>query len=168
MAQLFQEMGGEIRLNAAVQNIQIMNKRATGVRLRDGSIQQADIVISDVDTLTTYRELIDSDRTKYESVRLAQERTPGMSAFVYFIGTKEILPERISLAGTNILFPENYEAYLDDVFRWGTLPDDPLIWFRIPTKTLPDQAPAGNESIIAIVPVPNTLGGSVLDRKSVV
>ena len=73
MAQLFQEMGGEIRLNAAVQNIQIMNKRATGVRLRDGSIQQADIVISDVDTLTTYRELIDSDRTKYESVRLAQE-----------------------------------------------------------------------------------------------
>ncbi len=161
MAQLFQEMGGEIRLNAAVQNIQIMNKRATGVRLRDGSIQQADIVISDVDTLTTYRELIDSDRTKYESVRLAQERTPGMSAFVYFIGTKEILPERISLAGTNILFPENYEAYLDDVFRWGTLPDDPLIWFRIPTKTLPDQAPAGNESIIAIVPVPNTLGGRV-------
>ncbi len=161
LTQLLREMGGELNLNVAVQNIQIFNHRATGVRLQDGSIQQADVVISGVDSIATYRDLIDSDRTKYESVKTAKERIPGISAFIYFIGLNEILPERISLAGTNILFPERYEDYLDDLFRWQTLPADPLVWFRIPTKTLPDQAPPGHESIIAIVPVPNTIGGRI-------
>ncbi len=161
LVQLLKEMGGEIQFNVAVQNVQIQNKRATGVRLEDGSIRQADVVISDADALTTHYQLIDSDRTKYESVKEAQNLRPGMSAFIYSIGFKGILPERIPLAGTNILFPNHYEDYLDDVFKWGTLPADPLIWFRIPTKTLPDQAPPDHESIIAIVPVPNTLNGQV-------
>lgn len=166
LVQLFVEMGGELNLNVPVHDVQIHHytiggNHATGVRLRDGSIQQADVVISDVEALNTFRYMIDSDKTEYQAVKQALEHEPGLSAFVYFIGMNEILQERIPLAGTNILFPNDYESFLDDVFVRKTLPEDPLILFHIPVKTLPEQAPPNHESIMAIVPVSNTINSRV-------
>src|SRR5688572_32832571 len=45
MGQLFDEIGGKIQLNAEVDEILIENKRATGIRLKDGTIHRADNIV---------------------------------------------------------------------------------------------------------------------------
>ncbi len=152
---LFVESGGEIIYNAEVQEIQIFNKTVAGVRLNDGSVQQADIVISDVDAAATYLNLIDSDRTRYRVVEQSKMRKPGFGMFVYHLGTRCILGESTPLAPFNILFPQDYDRFLDELFLQKSLSEDPLVFLRIPSKVHDTVAPEGCEALTAMVPVPN-------------
>ncbi|HQN62923.1 MAG TPA: phytoene desaturase family protein [Flexilinea sp.] len=155
IVRLFRESGGEIFYGTEVSEIQIFNHTVSGVRLKDGRIQQADLVISDADAAATYRYLIDSDRTRYDSVNQAKTKISGISAFVYHLGTRCILQERAPLAPLNILFPEDYDRFLNELFDQKTLSDHPLLILRMASKIIPDNAPFGCEALSVIVPVPN-------------
>ena len=50
--------GGHIRTNAEVSRILVEDRRVTGVRLADGEILSAPVVISDADIIKTYTELV--------------------------------------------------------------------------------------------------------------
>ncbi|MFC8935246.1 phytoene desaturase family protein [Rhodococcus sp. NPDC057135] len=57
-AEVITSHGGHIRTNAEVSRIVIEDRRVTGVHLADGEILTAPIVISDVDIIKTYTELV--------------------------------------------------------------------------------------------------------------
>ncbi|HEY9610236.1 phytoene desaturase family protein, partial [Allocoleopsis sp.] len=68
LVRLFQELGGELRLNTEVAEILIegKTKRATGVALKDGELLQADAVVSNADVALTYLNLVPAQfRRKY-------------------------------------------------------------------------------------------------------
>lgn len=159
LVRLFTECGGEIQYNSTVETVQVFNQRATGVQLVDGSIHQADIIISDVDAATTYRKLIDSDRFLFSTVRKARNKKIGSSVFVYHMGLREPLQESYPLAPFNIIFPEVLNDMCDQIFKRQIPPIDPLIFLCFPSKIDSTAAPDGNESITAIVPVPNLENG---------
>lgn len=69
MAARFREMGGVLHTSASVSEIVIDKKRATGIRLADGSFVSADHVISAVDTDLLFGKLIDR---KYMPAALAK------------------------------------------------------------------------------------------------
>lgn len=152
---LFMESGGEILYNAKVTEIQIFNRTVSGVRLNDGSIHQADIVVSDADAVSTYRNLIDTDRVRYGIVDKAKTYPAGFSMFVYHLGTRCVLEEKTSLAPFNVLFPPDYDGFLVDLFEKKTVSRQPLMFLRIPSKTDPRNAPPGCEALSVLVPVPN-------------
>lgn len=156
LAALFLESGGEILYNAEVSEIQIFNRTATGVRLRDGSIYQADAVISAADSMGTCLNLIDSDRNRYPIVEQVKKYPQGISMFLYHLGMRTPLPETLPLAPFNLIFPQNYEQFLDDLFVRKTLSDDPLIFMRIPSKTFDNVAPPDGLALTLMIPVPNT------------
>lgn len=57
-AEVITSHGGHIRTNAQVSRILVEHQRVTGVRLADGEIVTAPVVISDADIIKTYTELV--------------------------------------------------------------------------------------------------------------
>ena len=65
MVKLFEELGGRIHLSTEVDEILIENKRATGVRLKDGTIHQADNVVANADVGFVYENMIDKKHQSF-------------------------------------------------------------------------------------------------------
>lgn len=59
LARAFEALGGTIELNAGVENVEYNKGGATGVRLADGTVYTAGIVVSALDPKRTFMQLVD-------------------------------------------------------------------------------------------------------------
>jgi len=161
LVRLFQEMGGRLVLNAEVDEILVDTgrRRVQGIRLKDGSVETADVIISNADVAFTYRYLIpEVYRRKYTNRRIERMRY-SMSLFVIYFGTRRrYLDSR--LAHHNIILGPRYKGLLDDIFRRKVLAEDFSLYLHMPTLTDPSLAPEGHEAFYVLSPVPH-LGGKV-------
>lgn len=156
LGQVFQEIGGTITLNAEVEKIAVSSGRATAVRLADGTVHQADVVVSNADVAFTYQKLIDK---KHRSLRNSNFRYRNltkysMSLFVLYFGTKKRYTDT-GLKHHNIILGERYQALLHDIFNKKELPDDFSLYLHMPTITDPSIAPEGHENFYVLSPVPH-------------
>ncbi len=154
MVKLFEELGGKIHLNASVQEIMVEGRKATGIRLADGTVCKADAVISNADVAWTYMNLIPSASRKVNSDFRYKNTRFSMSLFVIYFGTKERYNTG-KLAHHNIILSKRYKDLLDDIFTRKVLADDFSLYLHMPTLTDPSMAPAGGESFYVLSPVPN-------------
>ncbi|MFN3432297.1 MAG: phytoene desaturase family protein, partial [Candidatus Sericytochromatia bacterium] len=77
-------------------------------------------------------------------------------AFVMLLGVRG----RVSaLDHHNLYLPTHMPSMLRQVFDQGRLPDEPLFYLSVPTRTDPSLAPAGHEAIFVLAPVPNLDSG---------
>ncbi|WP_436522042.1 phytoene desaturase family protein [Actinoplanes sp. HUAS TT8] len=81
--------------------------RVRGLRLGDGREVRADVVVSNVDAITLYRDLLPTPR------RLAALSDRSLAGFVLLLGVRGESPE---LAHHNVFFPWDYDAEFDAVF----------------------------------------------------
>jgi phytoene desaturase len=156
MARLLAELGGKVHLNTAVSEILVDENghRVTGVRLEDGTIHQADHVISNADVAFTYMNLIPARyRRKYSDRRLKKMRY-SMSLFVIYFGTKKRYNDG-RLAHHNIILSQRYKGLLTDIFKHKKLADDFSLYLHMPTLTDPSMAPEGHEAFYVLSPVPH-------------
>jgi phytoene desaturase len=160
LGQLFTELGGEIRLNCSVQQILVnQQRRVTGVRLADGTVLQADVVVSNADVAYTYQNLIPAQyRRKYTNQHLASLRY-SMSLFVIYFGTKRQYRDT-PLRHHNIILGERYQALLNDIFKNKVISDDFSLYLHMPTITDPSIAPPGCENFYVLAPVPHLGSGT--------
>jgi phytoene desaturase len=156
MARLFDELGGKAHVNTAVSEILVdeRSRRVTGIRLADGSVHQADHVVSNADVAFTYMKLIPARyRRKYSDRRLQKMRY-SMSLFVIYFGTKKRYNDG-RLAHHNIILSQRYKELLTDIFKRKKLADDFSLYLHMPTLTDPGMAPAGHEAFYVLSPVPH-------------
>jgi phytoene desaturase len=156
MARLLAELGGKVHLNTAVSEILVDENghRVTGVRLEDGTIHQANHVISNADVAFTYMNLIPARyRRKYSDRRLKKMRY-SMSLFVIYFGTKKRYNDG-RLAHHNIILSQRYKGLLTDIFKHKKLADDFSLYLHMPTLTDPSMAPEGHEAFYVLSPVPH-------------
>lgn len=163
LLKLFQEMGGQFRLNSRVQRIHCSRDnpssggkpRATGVQLSDGATLPAQVVVSNADVANTYRELIAPEfRAKWTDQRLERQRY-SMGLFVIYFGTNRTYP---NLAHHTIVLGPRYRELLADIFDRKVLAEDFSLYLHAPTRTDPSLAPPGHECFYVLSPVPNLLG----------
>jgi phytoene desaturase len=160
MAKLLDELGGRVHLNTAVSEILIdeQSRRVTGIRLADGTIHQADQVVSNADVASTYMNMIPAPyRRKYSDRRLQNMRY-SMSLFVIYFGTKKRYNDG-RLAHHNIILSERYRGLLTDIFKNKKLADDFSLYLHMPTLTDPSMAPEGHEAFYVLSPVPHLEAG---------
>ena len=157
LGKLFQELGGKVTLNAEVAEILTEGRRVTGVRLTDGSIRRADIIVSNADVAYTYRNLLPENRRRAMYHRVSKMRY-GMSLFVIYFGTRRRYTDS-RLAHHNIILGERYKGLLDDIFNHKVLADDFFLYLHMPSITDPSMAPEGCESFYVLSPVPNQASG---------
>ena len=147
--------GGEIRLGAKVDRILLEGDRVSGVRLADGEVIGAPVVVSNLDPTSTFTRLIDPEsmpdwlvqrvttmdhRAAYLQVHFALNGLPE------FAGPYEFMNEG-SLRASMGLFgsPEDMQRQYEDCRR-GILPDDPSMGMQIPSVYDPDLAPPGKHA----------------------
>jgi phytoene desaturase len=150
-------LGVRVHLDAPVTAITTAAGRVTGVRVGTTEVR-ADVVVSNVDALTLYRDLLPAPS------RLAGLTDRSLAGFVLLLGVRGTTP---SLAHHTVFFPADYDAEFDAVFGRpaGTRArpaGDPAVFV---TRALdPAVAPAGHEAWFILVNAPrHGTAGSAVD-----
>ena len=152
MVALAEEMGVEIRTNAAVEEISIHAGQATGVRLESGEQFAADIVVSNADLPYTFRNLLNGNAKKEFPDRKLDRMSYACSGYILYLGVDRTYPH---MQHQSLYFSEDYEANLDAIFKTKSLPEDPSFHLSMPTVTDPSLAPDGHSAIYVLAPMPN-------------
>ncbi|KQR08302.1 phytoene desaturase family protein [Cellulomonas sp. Leaf334] len=160
--------GVEIRTGAEVAAVEIDDDRPTvrhprrsgrarGVRLADGTVVEADVVVSAADRHHTETSLLGAHRELPDA--WWEDRGPGISALLVMAGVRGELPE---LAHHSLFFTRDWPGNFEDILGSGrSTPPDGL---RIPeaasmyvsrtTASDPTAAPPGHENLFVLVPFP--------------
>ncbi len=159
LAQLFTDIGGELRLSTEVRAIEVddRTRRATGVQLADGTVLAADAVVSNGDVASTYLHLVPARHRRVNTDAKVRRKQYSMSLFVAYFGTDRQYPE---LAHHEILMGPRYRELLRDIFDRKVLADDFSLYLHRPSATDPSLAPPGCDAWYVLAPVPH-LGGQV-------
>ena len=155
LGRLFAEQGGQLRTGQQVNEILIEDGRAVGVRTSAGEMR-ADLVVSNADPGHTYGTLVEPKSRKRWSDRKIASIDWSMSCFLLYLGTKRQYPQ---LAHHTLILSERYKALLHDIFGRKILPEDFSMYLHAPTRTDPDMAPPGCESMYVLIPVANQQSG---------
>lgn len=159
MIKLIEEQGGQIQLEAEIDEILVENGKAKGIRLKNGEIHKADAVVSNADVAFTYKNLINPKHRKKYTDRKIERTKYSMSLFVIYFGTKKRYLDS-GLAHHNIILGERYKALLSDIFHKKKLSDDFSLYLHMPTITDASMAPEGHEAFYVLSPVPHLDSGT--------
>ena len=151
LKRLFLEQGGKLQTEAEVSEIIVEDGKTTGVHV-NGEYMPADAVISNADFAHTYRHLINPKWRKKWTNKKIDKIKYSMSCFLLYIGVKKKYPQ---LEHHTLILSERYKGLVDDIFNGSPLPDDFSMYVHVPTKTDPDMAPPGCESMYILIPVSN-------------
>ena len=157
LCNLFMDIGGEIFLEAEVEEILIKNGKASGVKMKSGDILQADAVVSNADIAFTYLNLIPAKYRTKNTDKKIKNLTYSMSLFVIYFGTDK---KYENIAHHEIILGNRYRELLTEIFDRKTLADDFSLYLHRPTATDPSLAPEGCDSWYVLSPVPH-LGGKI-------
>jgi phytoene desaturase len=157
LVKLFEEMGGQIRLNTKVEEILIEEGQVQGLRLVGGETFATKLVVSNGDVANIYRKCVKPEhRRKWTDAKI-QSMKYSMGLFLIYFGTNRTYPD---LAHHSIVLSERYKELLDDIFKHKFLAKDFSLYLHAPTRTDPTMAPPGHECFYVLSPVPH-LGGVV-------
>jgi phytoene desaturase len=138
LVRLIQGQGNSVRYGARVAQIRVQDGCACGVRLSGGEELAADIVVSNADTATTYRDLLPADlRRRWTPAKIARAGH-SMSLFVWYFGTRRQYPD---VQHHTILVGPRYRELLRDIFDRKVLAEDFSLYLHRPTATDPSLAP---------------------------
>ena len=157
---LLEEMGVRVCTNTEVKQIEIEGRRATGVRLGDGTLIPADIVVSNADVAYTYLNMLPKSARRINNDWSVKSKKYSMSLFVIYFGTKRRYADEGKLAHHNIIFSERYKGLLREIFANQELPQDFSLYLHMPSMTDPSMAPPGGETFYVLSPVPH-LGANI-------
>ena len=161
MVRYFEELGGQITLQAEVDEILTENNKVVGLRSKSGEVWKCDAVVSNGDVMHTYKDLLKNNGKAQKKTKQLENQSFSMSLFLIYFGTKKQYPE---LAHHNVLFGPRYKGLLDDIFKNGTLPEDFSLYLHRPSLTDPDLAPEGHDCFYVLSPVAH-LGNMDIDWK---
>ncbi len=153
-ARLFDELDGTLLLNTEADRILTEGDHVTGVRLKNGTVLDADVVISNADTAFTYRNLLPGEARKKYSNRQIDRKSYSSSLFVVYFGTKKRYLDS-KLSHHNIIVSKKYRKLMRQIFKGSKLPEDLSLYLHMPTRSDESIAPEECELFYVLALVPN-------------
>jgi phytoene desaturase len=141
--------GVSVHTGSAVTRIETAGGAVAGVRLADGRVEPADVVVANADALCVYRDLLPDPR------RAARLGDRSLGGFVLLLGVRG---RTEGLAHHTVFFPPDYDAEFDAVFgdpRRGRPPRpvaDPAVFVTVADD--PAVRPDGYEAWSVLVNAP--------------
>jgi phytoene desaturase len=155
MARVVETQGGRLMLGVEADEILVKDGAARGVRLADGRLIPAEVVVSNADAGHTYDRLLrNHPRKRWTGARLKRSRW-SMGLFVWYFGTKGTRNLWKDVGHHTILNGPRYRGLVDDIFMKGRLAGDMSLYVHRPSVTDPSVAPNGDDTFYALSPVPH-------------
>ncbi|MFM9978981.1 MAG: phytoene desaturase [Sphingomonadaceae bacterium] len=148
----FERLGGTVRLNDAVAEIETMGERVVGVHTASGHHVPTDAVASNADIVHTYRDLIKQSKRGQRAANALVKKRYSPSLFVVHFGLKGNWP---GIPHHMIMFGPRYAGLLKDIYEHGVLSQDFSLYLHHPTVTDPSMAPEGCSTFYVLCPVPH-------------
>jgi phytoene desaturase len=144
------ERGVTYRMGTDAVEVVTDSARVTGVRLADGEVLPADVVVANADATHLYRDLVRDPRGA-DALRRLRKATPSLSGFVLLLAVRGRTP---GLRHHNVWFAPDYDAEFDAIFGRDARPvEDPTVYVCAPDDDAmrPD---ADHESWFVLVNAP--------------
>ncbi len=149
LRQLGVDLGVHFVNGVQVRQIVRDNGRVVGVETQQGTRFDADAVISNMDALRTYRELIGGPQAQqFEKERKFE---PACSGVVLYLGLNRRYEH---LAHHDFVFSRDPHEEFDAIYKRGEPAPDPTCYLAAPAKTDPGVAPPGGEALYILVHTP--------------
>ncbi len=158
IAAALEEHGGEIRINAGVQQVLVSHGKAVGVILENGDEIRSRIVVSNLDARRTFTRIMDKndlpdgiyEKAKNFKIRGSSGKVnialDGLPQFTALRENRELMHTDMHLIDS----VERLERAYDD-WKDGIWSQDPYIDMLIPTLTDPTMAPPGKHFMSVFV-----------------
>jgi phytoene desaturase len=146
LMQIACQAGVEFVFDTAVERIEVNGTRARGVILEDGRLLEADVVVANADLPYVYQALLPHDGY---GERLARKRF-SCSVISFFWGVDKPYPQ---LAPHTLFLADDFRNNFESIIQKLDLPANPSVYVHAPARLDPATAPAGEDTLIAIVPV---------------
>ncbi|PTA69036.1 phytoene desaturase family protein [Deinococcus arcticus] len=168
--QKFEELGGQMRYGAGVDEVLVTDDRgrpvraplgrrvARGVRLESGEELHADLVVSNGDWANTYLRRVPAAARLVNSDLRVKAARQSMSLIVIYFGFRHDGTD-LGLRHHNIILGPRYEELLTEIFGRKVLSQDFSQYLHVPTLTDPSLAPEGHHAAYTLVPVPHNGSG---------
>lgn len=151
LVRLAEELGVTFRYNEKVAEIITTGKQVKGIRTGKEDFIPADIVISNMDVVPTYRHLL----PKLSAPEKTLQQPRSSSALIFYWGINREFPE---LDLHNIFFSKDYKNEFEHIFNKKTISSDPTVYVNITSKYSPEDAPEASENWFVMVNVPHNNG----------
>jgi phytoene desaturase len=149
LARLAKGLGVTLRTGADVTRLPIRGGRVQGVELANGERLALGAVVSNMDSIRTYQELVGGA----PAARFARgrRREPACSGVVLYLGLDRAYEH---LQHHDFVFSRDAEEEFDWIYRRGEPAPDPTCYLAAPARTEPGVAPPGGEALYVLVHTP--------------
>jgi phytoene desaturase len=146
LMELAHAAGVEFLFDTAVKRIVVNGRKVNRMELEDGSNLEGDSFLANADLPYVYQELLPQD----DFSRKLVEKRYSCSVISFFWGVDKIYP---SLGAHTLFLADDYRENFDTIIKDLGLPANPSLYIHAPTRLDPAMAPAGQDTLTAIVPV---------------
>lgn len=153
LEQLARDVGVEIRTNAPVSEIATNGGRVVGVHAPE--LERFDAVVTNADPVATARHLLPAPVARAAGLAQLERAELGLSGVLLLLGIRGRLPQ---FAHHNVMFPADSAREFADVFDRHIVPEDPVVYVSVASRTDPSRAPADDECVTCLVNAPATGG----------
>lgn len=149
LAKLAGELGAELRTEADVAMFGVENGAVKSVTLTTGERIACDAVISNMDAIRTYKELVGGGTGESYAKKGFE---PACSGVVLYLGLNRRYEH---LAHHDFVFSRDAEEEFDAIYKRGEPAPDPTAYLAATAGTDPTSAPEGGESLYVLVHTPH-------------
>lgn len=149
LAKLAGDLGADLRPSCDVTGFDIENGRVVAVKLAGGERIACDAVISNMDAIRTYKELVGGAAGDAYAKKGFE---PACSGVVLYMGLKKRYPH---LAHHCFVFSRDAGEEFDAIYKKGEPAPDPTVYLAATAETDPTSAPEGGEALYALVHTPH-------------
>jgi phytoene desaturase len=148
LKKLGEKLGVTYHVGRDVERIATEGGAVQGIVLSDGERIPASAVISNMDSLRTYGELIGGDAAKHYAKAGFE---PACSGVVLYLGLNKRYDH---LLHHDFVFSNDAHEEFDAIYKRGEPAPDPTCYLAAPAQTDPSVAPEGGEALYVLVHTP--------------
>ncbi len=149
LGKLAGELGVDIRLSTGIRRINSDRGVVSGVETEAGETVPLSALVSNMDAVRTYQELVGGKPAASFGKRWKRE--PACSGVVLYLGLDRAYEH---LAHHDFVFSRDPEEEFDWIYNKGEPAPDPTCYIAAPARTEPGVAPPGGEALYVLVHTP--------------
>jgi prolycopene isomerase len=145
-------MGGQILIGHEVDQILMEEKRAIGVKLKDGQGITGKAVISNIDAQSTFSDLIGEDQIPSGFRSKLKGMKPSLSYFILYLGIEGGLDE-LSVSNNEVFFEDHLQKEYQFLYE-NRIEEKAPFYLLGPSMVNPSHAPQGKSTLCLSVKAP--------------